>query len=83
MMLTQRPAAQRLLVQGVMASTTRLVRCLLEGHSGPEVRGLMLERRRMLTELAAELALSEQAAPMVALQAAIFESDRTLETLLA
>jgi len=82
MLLAQRPAAQRLLVQGVMASTTRLVRCLLEGRSGPELRGLMLERRRMLTE-AAELALPIEAAPLVALQAAIFESDRTLETLLA
>jgi hypothetical protein len=66
-----------------MASTTRLVRCLLEGRSGPELRGLMLERRRMLTELAAELALPEQAAPMMALRAAIVESDHTLETLLA
>ncbi|MEO6185141.1 MAG: hypothetical protein ABIP38_10925 [Steroidobacteraceae bacterium] len=82
-MLNQRPAAQRLLVQGVMASTTRLVRCLLEGRDGPEVRGLMLERRRMLTDLAAQLALPDEAAPMVALRAAIVESDRTLETLLA
>jgi hypothetical protein len=66
-----------------MASTTRLVRCLLEGRTGPEVRGLMLERRRMLTDLAAELALPEEAAPMVALRAAVVESDRTLEALLA
>lgn len=83
MLFATGPAAQRLLVQGVMASTTRLVRLLLEGRSGPELRGLMLERRRMLTDLAAELALPEEAAPMVALRAAVVESDRTLETLLA
>ena len=82
MSLAKQPAAQRLLVQGVMASTTRLVRCLLEGRNGPELRGLMLERRRMLTE-AAELALPNEAAAMMVLQSAIFESDRTLETLLA
>jgi hypothetical protein len=61
----------------------QLVRCVRDGQEAPSVRRLMLERRRMLADLALEEPVSGQPGPMWALRAAIVESDRTLEALLA
>ncbi|MEO6078231.1 MAG: hypothetical protein ABIQ86_00420 [Steroidobacteraceae bacterium] len=58
----------------------QLVRQVRDGREAPVVRGLMLDRRRMLEE-ALETA-PELPGSMRALQAAIVESDRTLEALL-
>jgi hypothetical protein len=76
------PSAQRLLVQGVVASTMQLVRGVRDGREAPAVRRLMLERRRMLAELALDAPVAGQDGSLWALQAAVVESDRTLEALL-
>lgn len=83
MMQIGAPAAQRLLVQGVVASTLQLVQGLRDGREAGAVRRLMLERRRMLAELAPGEPAGGQGGALVALHAAIVESDRTLEALLA
>jgi hypothetical protein len=76
-------AAQRLLVQGVVASTMQLVRGARDGQEASSVRRLMLERRRMLAELELEEPVPAKPGPLWALRAAVVESDRTLEALLA
>jgi hypothetical protein len=76
-------AAQRLLVLGVTASTARLVRGLRDGSDQQQLRVLMTERRRMLQSLEAALPEAAFAEPMQALGAAVAESDRTVEALLA
>lgn len=78
----QRPA-QRLLVQGVLASTIQLVRFLRDGGETVELRRLMSERRRMLRALAAGQEGPVDSQRMRALQAAVAESDRTMEALMA
>lgn len=75
-------AAQRLLVQGVVASTMQLVRCIRDGET-PAARRLMLERRRMLAELAQDEMAQTLPGATWALREAVAESDRTLEALLA
>lgn len=75
--------AQRLLVLGVLASTNQLVRGLAEGVSQALLVELMRERRRMLGELGAVIDDTGFAARMRALQAAVAESDRTVEALIA
>ncbi len=75
-------AARRLLVQGVMASTARLVRGVRDGRDPIEVRCLMSERRRMLGELVAQEPEEANIATLAALASAGAESDRTLENLL-
>lgn len=74
-------AAQRLLVQGVIASTMQLVRSVRDGRDAATVRGMMLERRRMLAELSLDEAVQGPGATW-ALREAVVESDRTLEALL-
>lgn len=81
-MNTHGPAAQSLLVQGIVASTMQLVRSVRDGREVPVVQRLMLERRRMLSELAPVETVAGQAGPLCALRAAVVESDRTLEALL-
>jgi len=81
-MYSHRPA-QRLLVQGVLASTAHLVRELRDGASPGELMGLMSERRRLLGELAATAGCPEFDSSILALGAAVAESDRTVEALLA
>lgn len=76
------PAAQLLLVEGVIASTMQLVRQVRDGQDVSAVRRLMLERRRMLAEIAPDIDPG-LAGSMVALRAAVVESDCTLEALLA
>ncbi len=76
-------AARRLLVQGVVASTMQLVRSVRDGREPLAVRGLMLERRRMLAELAQDGSVAGLPGALWALQEAVVESDRTLEALLA
>jgi hypothetical protein len=75
--------AQRLLVQGVLASTNQLVRGLTEGLPPDRLLELMHERRRMLRELDAVVDGVGFAARMRALSAAVAESDRTVEALIA
>ncbi len=75
-------AAQRLLVQGVVASTMQLVHGVRDGREALAVRRLMLERRRMLAELAPGEPVAGQGGTFWALHAAVVESDRTLEALL-
>jgi hypothetical protein len=77
------PSAQRLLVQGVVASTLQLVRSVRDGCEPPAVRRLMLQRRRLLAELALDETAPGQRGSIRALRAAVAESDRTLEALLA
>lgn len=76
-------AAQRLLLNGVMASTFQLVRNVRDGRDPAAVRSLMGERWRMLAELARDVDVSQGAGPLAALHCAIIESDRTLEALIA
>jgi hypothetical protein len=76
------PAARRLLVQGVLASTAQLVRSVRDGRPPGEVRSLMSERRRMLRELGSGTAAPEGIAALGVLEQAVAESDRTLEYLL-
>ncbi|MET0281655.1 MAG: hypothetical protein ABW278_11130 [Steroidobacteraceae bacterium] len=75
-------AAQRLLLQGVMASTFQLVRQLRDGHSPGMLQGLLQERRRMFSELAREVDVPEDAGSLAALRAALAESDRTVAALI-
>ena len=74
--------AQRLLVLGVLASTNQLVRGLADGAPQARLVELMRERRRMLGELTAVDGV-ELAGRMGALTAAVAESDRTVEALIA
>ena len=75
--------AQRLLVLGVLASTNQLVRGLCEGLPADRLLELMRERRRMLGELDAVVDGASFAGRMGALSAAVAESDRTVEALIA
>ncbi len=81
-MLSGGQAAQRLLVQGVVASTMQLVHGIQDGREVVDVRRLMQERRRMLAELAPVEPVAGQGGTFWALHAAVAESDRTLEALL-
>ena len=76
-------AARLLLVQGVIASTMQLVRSVRDGQDAAAVRGLMLERRRMLEELTLDETVQVLPGSVWALREAVVESDRTLEALLA
>jgi hypothetical protein len=76
-------AARVLLVQGVIASTMQLVRSVRDGQDAAAVRGLMLERRRMLEELTLDETVQVLPGSVWALREAVVESDRTLEALLA
>lgn len=75
--------AQRLLVLGVLASTNQLVRGLADGVPQARLVELMHERRRMLGELVAVIDGAGFAGRMGALSAAVAESDRTVEALIA
>jgi len=75
--------AQRLLVLGVLASTNQLVRGLSEGVPQDGLLELMRERRRMLGELDAVADGAGFTGRMLALSAAVAESDRTVEALIA
>jgi len=75
--------ARRLLVLGVLASTNQLVRGLAEGVPQAQLLELMRERRRMLGELDAVIDGASFAGSMGALSAAVAESDRTVEALIA
>jgi len=75
--------AQRLLVLGVLASTNQLVRGLADGAPQAQLLELMRERRRMLGELDAVSDGAGFSGRMCALMAAVAESDRTVEALIA
>ena len=72
-----------MLVLGVLASTNQLVRGLAEGVPQAQLLELMRERRRMLGELDAVIDGASFAGSMGALSAAVAESDRTVEALIA
>jgi len=61
----------------------QLVRLVRDGRDAATVRGLMLERRRMLAELALDDGVQVMPGSAWALREAVVESDRTLEALLA
>jgi hypothetical protein len=75
-------AAQRLLVQGVLASTIRLVNLVQERREAGQVRQLMSERRRLLYEIESGLSDPAHRLCLDAMRAAIVESDRTMEALI-
>lgn len=79
---TNAASRQRLLAQGVMASTHRLVRSLRDGRQSAAIRHLMGERRRLLAELARYVNDGQGVGSLAALAAAVGESDRTLEKLI-
>jgi hypothetical protein len=75
-------ALRRLLAQNVMVSTHRLVRGVGDGMPPAQVRSLMRDRRLLLAELARYMNVPGDDDSLAALQAAVSESDRTLEALL-
>ncbi len=80
-MNTLRPS-QRLLAQGVVASTQQLVRAMRDRQAPGAVQGMMQERRRLLTELARNVNTPGEVGSLAALVAAVAESDRTLGALI-
>ena len=76
------PASDRLQANSVMAFTHQLVRGLRDGHSTLVMRQMMGERRQLLARLARDVNSPEAVGLLAALQAAVAESDRTLEALL-
>jgi hypothetical protein len=72
----------RLLAQSVMASTHQLVRLVRDGGQVTRIRHLMGERQRLLSELARYVNGTGGVGSLAALEAAVAESDRTLEALL-
>jgi hypothetical protein len=77
------PAEGRLLAQSVTASTFQLVRGLRDAADPERLRFLMAERHRLLDELARYMNTDRHVGSLTALEAAVAESDRTLEVLLA
>lgn len=77
------PAHGRLLAQGVVASTSQLVRGVRDAADRALIRQLMAERHRQLAELARYMDTDRRVGSLTALAAAVAESDRTLEALLA
>lgn len=76
-------AAQRLLVNGITASTLCLVRALQDGSSCSRLRELMAERQRMLRELQSGPVHPVLHRYLAVIGAAVEESDRTVEQLAA
>ncbi len=72
----------RMLALGVVASTMALVRAMEKGREAAEVQSLMQERRRLLTELARNVDTPAGVGSLAALEAAVDESERTLEALI-
>lgn len=82
-LLLEASSAQRLLVQGVMAATGMLMRGLSDGLSDDALRHITQERHRMLRELGNSV-VNDAAIPcLAAMTAAVQESDRALEVMLA
>lgn len=77
------PAAGRLLAQGVMAFTFQLVRDVRDAGDSVTIRQLMDQRRRLLSELARYMYADRHLGSLAALTAAVAESDRALEVMLA
>jgi hypothetical protein len=71
-----------MLARSVMASTHQLVRSLRDGRTPAAIRRLMGERRRLLAELARYVNAPGGDGSLAALEAAVGESDRTLEKLI-
>lgn len=75
-------SGQKMLARNVMASTQQLVHSLRDGRAPPAIRRLMGERRRLLAELARYVDVPGGDDLLAALEAAVSESDRTLEKLI-
>ncbi len=73
--------AQRLLANGITASTQQLIRALRDGGGGDTLRLQMAERRRMLQELGTGVQGTSFQSILAAMGAAVAESDRTVEEL--
>jgi len=77
------PAQARLLAQNVISSTFQIVHGVRDAGLHARIRGLMAERRHWLAELARYMDAHQHAGSLAALSAAVAESDRTLEALIA
>ncbi len=71
----------RMLALGVVASTLQLVRAMQNGQDLADVQGLVQARRHLLGELARNVNTPAEVGSLAALEAAVNESDRTLEAL--
>ena len=80
-LLRGRPA-QRLLVRGILAATLQLVRDAADPRKRDVMRRMIVERKRMLGELARNLHAEGSTRCLDALVAAMAESDRTFAQLL-
>ena len=79
--LLQSTPAQRLLVQGVLAVTGQLVRCIGGRTDAASVQALVAERHRMLRELGHSVTDDAALGCLAALTAAVIELDLALETM--
>jgi hypothetical protein len=78
----QRTPTQRMLSQGVLALTSRLVRGVATRQDPRTLRSLMAERHRLLRELGGSVGDEAALDCLSAMTAAVIESDLALEALL-
>ncbi|MEP7311479.1 MAG: hypothetical protein ABI859_02760 [Pseudomonadota bacterium] len=81
MSLQARPA-QRLLVQGVLATTAQLIRSLGQGSNAAALQGLVAERRRLLRELGRGIGGERELGCYEAMRSAVSESDAAIAVML-
>jgi hypothetical protein len=74
--------ARRLLVRGILAATSQMVRDAADPRKRDAMRRMMRERQRMLGELARDLHGERSTRCLDALVAAMAESDQTFGQLL-
>ncbi|MFM1887017.1 MAG: hypothetical protein RL026_2174 [Pseudomonadota bacterium] len=79
----QKSPTQRMLAQGVLAITSRLVRAVATRQESRVLRSLMEERHRLLRELGSSVQDDKALDCLAAMTAAVIESDLALEKLLA
>lgn len=72
----------RLLAQGVLALTQKLVRAVRDCAPADTVHEMMQERQQLLRRLARKMDDPASVGSLAALEAAVSESDRTLGALL-
>lgn len=75
-------ALHRLQARAVMAATFHIVRGMQGGRRPAAIRRMMAERQRLLALLARDVNVRGDDGSLAALEAAVAESDRTLEALM-